>query len=145
MMLRSCKTISLFLVLSLISPIRSQSSEESKEKDGSEAKSYHDMFNQIEDGGYDEQFFVVYDYSQGQAGEIDTVLHLDLSITEEDGDYPAPHYDEVRGSLEEFEPFWSLVSSSPEEMEDTGPVLRDLARDQITQVDYDYDKSTEIS
>ena len=105
------------------------------------------MLNNIEDGGYDEALLVVYDYSQGQAGEIDTVLHLDLSITEEDGDgdgdYPAVHYDEARDSEEEFD--WSMLSSSLEEVEDTGAVFNPVARDQVTQVDYDYDKSTEIS
>ena len=86
---------------------------------------------------------MVYDYSQGQAGKIDTVLQLDLSLSEADVDYPPVDYDEARGGEEEFD--WSLVSASLEEVEDTGPVLSPVERDQGTEVDYDYDKSTEIS
>ena len=101
------------------------------------------MLNNIEDGGYDEALLVVYDYSQGQAGEIDTVLHLSITELDGDGDYPAVHYDEARESEEEFD--WNMLSSSLEEVEDTGAVLSPVVREQVTQVDYDYDKSTEIS
>jgi len=142
-MLRSGKNISLFLVLALLSPSRSHSSEKSKETEGLDTKTYLDLLNKIEDGGYDEGLFVVYDYSQGQAGKIDTVLQLDLSLTEADVDYPPVDYDEARAGEEEFD--WSLVSASLEEVEDTGPVLSPVERDQGTEVDYDYDKSTEIS
>jgi len=38
-----------------------------------------------------------------------------------------------------------LLSSSLEEVEDTGAVLSPVVREQVTPVDYDYDKSTEIS
>merc|ERR1719400_185763 len=142
--MRSFITISLFLLLATLSPIRSDSSEESEES--KERESDHDQLNRIEDGGYDGGLFVAYDYSQGQAGEIDTVLHLDLSITElaGDGDYPALDYDEVRDGLEEFD--WSMLSSSEEvEGDDIGAVVSSVDRDEATEVDYDYDKSTEIS
>merc|ERR1719400_414903 len=146
--MRSFITISLFLLLATLSPIRSDSSEESEES--KERESDHDQLNRIEDGGHDGGLFVAYDYSQGQAGEIDTVLHLDLSITElaGDGDYPALDYDEVRDGLEEFD--WSMLSSSEEvereeEGQDIGAVVSSVDRDEATEVDYDYDKSTEIS
>merc|ERR1712110_1223858 len=142
LMMRSFKTISLFLILALLSPIRSLSSEESEESGESEEpeepKSYLDLLNTIEDGGYEEEMFVVYDYSQGQAGQIDTVLQLDLSITDTDRDYPPLDYDEDRDAEEEFD--WSLVSSSLEEVEDN-----DDDTEEVTEVDYDYDKSTEIA
>merc|ERR1719225_1453881 len=110
----SFKIISLFLILALISPIRSQSSEESGETDGSEPESYLDLLNTIEDGGY--KAFVVYDYSQGQSGKIDTVLQLDLSIMDVGEDYPQLDYDEDRDVVEEFD--WNLASSSLEEEEE---------------------------
>merc|ERR550539_1051355 len=125
-MMRTCNKISLFLLLALLSPIRSHSSEESKETEGSDTKTYLDLLNKIEDGGYDEGLFVVYDYSQGQAGQIDTVLHLDLSITDLGVDYPALDYDEARDGEEEFD--WSMLSSSVEEVEDTGVVLSPVDR-----------------
>merc|ERR1711953_1464310 len=116
----SFKSISLFLILALLSPIRSTSSEESEE-----AETYLDLLNKIEDGGYGEGMFVFYDYSQGQAGKIDTVLQLDLSIMDTDSDYPPLDYDEETVVEEEFD--WSRQ----EEVED--------------DADDDYDKSTEIS
>merc|ERR1719510_316576 len=153
----SFKIISLFLILALLSPIRSLSSEESSEessKDSSEdsseesseePKSSLDMFNKIEDGGYGEEIFVVYDYSQGQGGKIAAVLQVDLSLIDADADYPPLDYEENRTAEEEFD--WSLLSSSSEEVEDNSgdAVLTAIGTVEVTEVDYDYDKSTEIS
>ena len=123
--------------------IISQSSEESGETEGSDPGSYLDLLNTIEDGGY--KAFVVYDYSQGQSGKIDTVLQLDLSIMDVGEDYPQLDYDEDRDVVEEFD--WNLASSSLEEEEEEEvedhPVSSPVATDE--EVDYDYDKSTEIS
>ena len=103
------------------------------------------MFNKIEDGGYGEEIFVVYDYSQGQGGKIAAVLQVDLSLIDADADYPPLDYDENRTAEEEFD--WSLLSSSSEEKEDNSgdAVLTAIGTVEVTEVDYDYDKSTEIS
>merc|ERR1711953_1486365 len=134
--MRSFKTISLFLILALLSPIRSTSSEESEE-----AETYLDLLNKIEDGGYGEGMFVFYDYSQGQAGKIDTVLQLDLSIMDTDSDYPPLDYDEETVVEEEFD--WSRQEEVEDDADDA--VLNTIDTEEVPAVDYDYDKSTEIS
>ena len=88
--------------------------------------------------------FVFYDYSQGQAGKIDTVLQLDLSIMDTDSDYPPLDYDEETVVEEEFD--WSRQEEVEDDADDADDaVLNTIDTEEVPAVDYDYDKSTEIS
>jgi len=143
------KMISLFLLLILNSPIKSDEATLGAEVEGNDSQNMEDildMLNTLEDGGYDKKnYWVDYDYSQ-DAG-ISNVLITDLSFSGEDSDYPL-NYDDVT----DMEKINSIVR---EKISTSVYETKDLGNDgEVTSVDvkvddnardYDYAESSEIS